>query len=58
VKLWPLRFALRLEVMVDRPASPPDPPPVDEAQGAVVETSHHEGPPELGLTPPRGDAQC
>jgi hypothetical protein len=56
VRLWPLRFSLRFEVMVDRPGGEPDPPPVDEAQGAVVETSHHEGPPELGLTPRRDPA--
>jgi hypothetical protein len=49
VKL-PLRFTMHIEFGVDRPGEQDAAPAVDQG-GAVIETSHHEGPPELGLTP-------
>jgi hypothetical protein len=48
----PLRLTWHVEFTLDRPAGA-EVPAVDEAAGAAVETSHHEGVPELGLTPRR-----
>jgi hypothetical protein len=49
----PLRLVWHVELTLDRPPSAEPPPAVDESSGAFVETSRHEGPPELGLTPRR-----
>lgn len=48
----PLRLTWHVELTLERPAVA-EAPAVDEAAGAAVETSRHEGPPELGLTPRR-----